>query len=73
MKIVNYTLISLLTASLISCKKDGKTNESGEDSLTAKKDSVVIPEVHKEYYGIYTGEFAGMEKVVDQADGSEYD
>lgn len=73
MKILNYTLISLLTVSLLSCKKEGKTTESGKDSLTAKKDSVIIPEVHKEYYGIYTGEFAGMEKVVDPTDGSEYD
>ena len=73
MKIVNYTLISLLTVSLIGCKKDGKANESGKDSLTAKKDSVVIPEVHKEYYGIYTGDFAGMEKFTDESDGSEFD
>lgn len=73
MKILNYTLISLLAVSLISCKKDGKTNESGKDSLTAKKDSMVIPEIHKEYYGIYTGDFAGMEKTVDEMDGSEYD
>ncbi|MDG4651569.1 YARHG domain-containing protein [Chryseobacterium arthrosphaerae] len=73
MKILNYTFISLLTVALIGCKKDGKTNESGKDSLTAKKDSVVIPEVHQEYYGIYTGDFAGMEKAVDEYDGSEYD
>lgn len=73
MKIVNYTLISLLTVSLIGCKKDGKVNESGKDSLTAKKDSVVVPEVHKEYYGIYTGDFAGMEKFTDESDGSEFD
>ncbi|SDI65314.1 YARHG domain-containing protein [Chryseobacterium jejuense] len=73
MKTLHYTLISLLAVSLISCKKDGKTNESNKDSLTAKKDSVVIPEVHKEYYGVYTGDFAGMEKIVDDVDGSEYD
>lgn len=73
MKILNYTFISLLAVSLVSCKKEGKTNESGKDSLTAKKDSVVIPEVHKEYYGIYTGDFAGMEKFTDESDGSEYD
>lgn len=73
MKILNYTLISLLTVSLIACKKDGKTNEFGKDSLTAKKDSAVIAEVHQEYYGIYTGDFAGMEKMVDETDGSEYD
>ncbi|MGE8556283.1 MAG: YARHG domain-containing protein [Chryseobacterium jejuense] len=73
MKTLHYTLMSLLTISLLSCKKDGKTNESNKDSLTAKKDSVVIPEVHKEYYGVYTGDFAGMEKIVDDVDGSEYD
>ncbi|UCA58567.1 YARHG domain-containing protein [Chryseobacterium rhizoplanae] len=73
MKTLHYPLISLLAVSLISCKKDGKTNESNKDSLTAKKDSVIIPEIHKEYYGVYTGDFAGMEKVVDDVDGSEYD
>lgn len=73
MKILNYTIISLLTVSLVSCKKDGKMNESGKDSLATKSDSVVIPEVHKEYYGIYTGEFAGMEKMIDESDGTEYD
>lgn len=73
MKTLHYTLISLLAVSLISCKKDGKINESNKDSLTAKKDSVVVPEIHKEYYGVYTGDFAGMEKVVDDVDGSEYD
>lgn len=73
MKTLHYTLISLLTVSLINCKKDGKTNESPKDSLTAKKDSVVIPEIHKEYYGVYTGDFAGMEKMVDDVDGTEYE
>ncbi|OCA78215.1 serine/threonine protein kinase [Chryseobacterium contaminans] len=73
MKTLHYTLISLLAVSLISCKKDGKINESNKDSLTAQKDSVVVPEIHKEYYGVYTGDFAGMEKVVDDVDGSEYD
>lgn len=72
MKTLHYTMISLLAVSLLSCKKDGKTNESNKDSLTAKKDSVVVPEVHKEYYGVYTGDFAGMEKIVDDVDGAEY-
>ncbi|MCQ9641307.1 YARHG domain-containing protein [Chryseobacterium sp. WG14] len=73
MKILNYTLTALLAVSLMNCKKDGKTSESGKDSLTAKKNSVVIPEIYKEYYGIYTGEFAGMEKMIDESDGSEYE
>lgn len=73
MKILNYTLASLLAVSLLSCKKDGKMNETGKDSVIAKKDSVVIPEIYKEYYGIYTGDFAGMEKMIDETDGSEYE
>ncbi|REC43477.1 YARHG domain-containing protein [Chryseobacterium pennipullorum] len=73
MKLSHYTLISLIAVSLAGCKKEGKNNESGKDSLTAKKDSVVIPEVHQEYYGIYTGEFAGKEKMIDESDGTEYD
>ncbi|GEN71987.1 MULTISPECIES: YARHG domain-containing protein [Chryseobacterium] len=73
MKILNYTLASMLAVSLLSCKKDGKVNETGKDSVIAKKDSVAVPEIYKEYYGIYTGDFAGMEKMVDETDGSEYE
>jgi hypothetical protein len=73
MKILNYTLISLLAAALISCKKDGKISASGKDSLTAKKDSVIVPEIYKEYYGIYTGDFAGKEMMKDEMEGEEYE
>lgn len=73
MKILNYTLISLLAATLISCKKDGKTSNAGKDSLAIKKDSVVVPEIYKEYYGIYTGDFAGKEMMKDELEGDEYE
>lgn len=73
MKILNYTLISLLTLSLISCKKDGKETASSKDSLITKKDSVVVPEVHQELYGIYTGEFSGKAKVYDNEVDEYYD
>ncbi|MDV7696728.1 YARHG domain-containing protein [Chryseobacterium soli] len=72
MKILNYTLISLLAAALISCKKDGKISNIGKDSLTAKKDSVIAPEIYKEYYGIYMGDFAGKGMVTPE-DGEEYE
>lgn len=72
MKILNYTLVSLLAVSLLSCKKDGKMTETGKDSVIAKKDSVVIPEIYKEYYGIYTGDFAGKEMIASE-DGEEYE
>lgn len=41
---------------LFSCKKDEKSNEKIKtDSLASKK--VVEQELHKEWYGIYTGDF----------------
>ncbi|WP_223608441.1 YARHG domain-containing protein [Chryseobacterium sp. OSA05B] len=72
MKILNYTLASLLAVSLLNCKKDGKIAETGKDSVIAKKDSVVVPEIYKEYYGIYTGDFAGKEMITSE-DGEQYE
>lgn len=72
MKILKLTLISLFTLSLVSCKKEAKTTNSSKDSLTAKKDSATIPEVHKEYYGIYMGDFAGKEMIMPET-GEEYE
>lgn len=72
MKILKITLASLLIISLASCKKEGKTIETSADSLFTKKDSVVVPEIYKEYYGIYTGEFAGKGMITSE-DGEEYE
>ncbi|MEI7487375.1 MAG: YARHG domain-containing protein [Chryseobacterium sp.] len=72
MKILKLTLVSLFTISLIACKKDGKETESLKDSLVAKKDSAVVPEVHQELYGIYMGDFAGKEMIISE-DGEEYE
>lgn len=57
MKILKLTLITLFIITLASCKKDGKLTGSTKDSLAAKKDSVVVQEFHKEYYGVYAGSF----------------
>ncbi|WBV59357.1 YARHG domain-containing protein [Chryseobacterium camelliae] len=72
MKILKLTLISLFAISLVSCKKEAKTTNTQKDSLTFKKDSVVAPEIHKEYYGIYMGDFAGKGTMVSE-DGEEYE
>lgn len=72
MKILKVSLICLFTMSLVACKKDTKTTDSSNDSLSAKKDSVVVPEIHKEYYGIYSGEFAGK-GIIASEDGEEYE
>jgi len=72
MKILKLTLISLFTISLVACKKDAKTTDSSKDSLTAKTDSVVVPEIYKEYYGIYMGDFAGKGMITSE-DGEEYE
>jgi hypothetical protein len=72
MKIVNLTLISLFIICLTGCKKESTTSGLSKDSLTAKKDSVVAPELYKEYYGIYTGNFAGKEIITPEI-GEEYE
>ncbi len=72
MKTLKITFASLLIISLASCKKEGKTIETSADSLITKKDSAVVPEIYKEYYGIYTGEFAGKGMITSE-DGEEYE
>ncbi|WP_027378569.1 YARHG domain-containing protein [Chryseobacterium daeguense] len=72
MKILKLTFISLFTITLAACKKEAKTGGSSKDSLTAKKDSVVVPEIYKEYYGIYTGDFAGKEIITPEI-GEQYE
>lgn len=72
MKTLKLTLIALFTISLTACKKDAKTTDSSKDSLMAKKDSVIVPEIYKEYYGIYMGDFAGKGMVTSE-DGEEYE
>lgn len=72
MKIVKLSLLSLLAIALISCKKDAKTTNNSQDSLTAKKDSVVAPEVYQEYYGVYSGDFAGKGMITSE-DGEQYE
>ncbi|CAD7805423.1 hypothetical protein CHRY9390_01364 [Chryseobacterium aquaeductus] len=73
MKILKFTLASLLIVSLASCKKEGNTTATSKDSLIAKKDSVVVPEVHQEFYGIYTGEFSGKEMMHDSEVDEDYE
>lgn len=72
MNILKLSLISLLTISSVACKKDAKTMGPSKDSLAAKKDSVAVPEVYKEYYGIYMGDFAGKGMITSE-DGEEYE
>jgi len=57
MKTLNLIFAStLLTVSVISCKKETKSEEKTKtDSLASKKE--VEQEFHKEWYGIYTGDF----------------
>lgn len=72
MKILKFTLITLVAFGFTSCKKDVTKEEKSKDSLVAKKDSAVVPEVHKEYYGIYMGDFAGKEMITPEF-GEEYE
>lgn len=71
MKITPLALAGLLTISLISCKKDSTADISSKN-LPAKKDPAAAPEIYKEYYGIYMGDFAGKEMITPEMD-EEYE
>jgi len=64
MKTLKITLATVLLITLANCKKkaDNVTETPKDDSVAAKKDSVIAQEVYKEYYGIYTGDFIGKER-----------
>lgn len=66
MKILKLSAIAFASTALISCKKDKATVEKSNDSIAVKKDSAVVPEIHKELYGIYTGDFYGTGKIYDR-------
>lgn len=69
MKHLNLIVTGLIfSAALISCKKEEKSDEKIKiDSLSSKKE--VQQEFHKEWYGIYSGDFNS--KAVPNEYGSE--
>ena len=73
MKIFKLTLTSLIFVALASCKKEATVSATAKDSVIAKKDSVVAHEIFREYYGIYTGEFAGKEIMHDNEVDEDYE
>lgn len=63
MKILKFFTMVTFAWSLTYCTKGETVNTtSSVDSLVINKDAAEIPEVHTEYYGIYHGEFSGLEK-----------
>lgn len=68
MKILKLFAIAAFALSLTNCTK-GETidNQFSKDSLLVEKDSLVIPEIHTEFYGIYNGEFSGIEMMRNDA------
>ncbi|KQS90079.1 YARHG domain-containing protein [Chryseobacterium sp. Leaf394] len=73
MKILKLSLLAFSVATLVSCKKDKGATEKPNDSVAEKKDSVVVPEIHKELYGIYTGDFFGKGKIFDNETQDSYE
>jgi len=65
MKNLKSTSGLLLVLALASCKKQSGDNQSAPNN-TARTDTVVAPEIYKEYYGIYMGDFAGKEMITPE-------
>ena len=75
MKILNLSLLLILITSLANCKKSqtetAATSSAPSDSIAVKADTLVEPEIHKELYGLYSGDFIGKE-MIKEFDG-EYE
>ena len=77
MKIVNLSLLLILLTSLANCKKSQTETAASvtNDSTVVKADTLVEPEIHKELYGLYSGDFIGREMIKDwdgEYEGDEY-
>ncbi|WP_294286928.1 YARHG domain-containing protein [uncultured Chryseobacterium sp.] len=66
MKNLKFVPAFSLVLALASCKKESKATALSQNNSSAKKDTAVAPEVHKEYYGIYMGDFAGKEMITPE-------
>lgn len=65
MKNLKSTSALLLILTLASCKKESEATRSTQNN-PARTDTLVAPEIHKEYYGIYMGDFAGKEMITPE-------
>lgn len=64
MKKIPYLLFSVMIWSLFACKKEEKNIDAAKkDGLSlSPKDSMVSPEIHKDLYGLYVGDFMPAEQ-----------
>lgn len=69
MKIFKTALLSLILLSFVNCKKEAPEKTQVEEN----KDSALVADIHKEYYGIFTGEFIGKERIYSEESGEFYD
>ena len=69
MKISYFAAVLAATVSLTSCKKE--ITEEKKTVITENKPAE--PEVFKEYYGIYTGDFSGKSNIYDQESKQYYE
>lgn len=72
MKNSKPALLAILAILATGCKKESESTTKHRDSLSAAK-SPEVEEIHKEYYGVYSGDFIGKEKMLDETDGTEYE
>lgn len=72
MKNLKFISAFLLVLALASCKKESKATASIQNNSSDKKDTAAVREIHKEYYGIYMGDFAGKEMITPEI-GEEYE
>ena len=61
------------TTLLVNCSKETTESAASKDSTVVVKDSISEPDLHPEYYGIYTGNFFGTENRIDEDSKESYE
>lgn len=65
MKLLKFTLLASVALFLSSCKKESEKVIVKSDSIDLAKDTLSVVDLHKDLYGIYTGDFSGKEMMFD--------
>lgn len=65
MKNLPLASLFLLALALLGCKKESGETRPAQNN-TARKDTAAAPEIYREYYGIYMGDFAGTEMITPE-------
>lgn len=74
MNTLKIIVIVVLAITLTHCTKaETEVKNTSKPTDIVEKDSAIVPEIHTEVYGIYTGEFSGFGLMHDYTENEDYE